>query len=182
MMEWNRTGVLIVDEAQHLTDHGLDELRCIHDEARIPLVLAGNHSLRHRVSGGNESAFAQLTSRIGPKLDVARTTAADVNALASHYGINDEEAVSWLRTRCAGVGGLRAASHLLTLCRDVADVGEIRLSHLKTAAACAGSRPMTSSVTDREFERTVWEVQNWIGADPSDLAKGADRILGEIAD
>ena len=137
---WREVKVLLIDEAQHLSDLCLDELRCIHDETGLPMVFAGNHELRTRVGGGKESAFAQLTSRIGPRFDQKATTPADVKALAAHCGVTDPKAVSWLVKLCADVGGLRAAGHLLSLARDlVKETGDIRLKHLQDAAAVLGA-------------------------------------------
>ena len=133
-IEWGRAKVLLVDEAQHLTDRCLDQLRCIYDEAGVPVVFAGNATLRDRFDGGKRAAFAQLTSRIGPRLELTSTTAADVGALAGHYGIADREAVSWLKKRCTGTGGLRMATHLMKLGAELAGKDAARLSHLKEAA------------------------------------------------
>ena len=129
---------LLIDEAQHLEDHGLDELRCIHDQTHLPIVFAGNESLRARVTTGNASAFAQFTSRIGPRLEVKSAGAEDVAALAGRYGIADEVAVSWLAKRCCGTGGLRVVSRLMSVAKGVAGKDAVRLSHLKDAATLLG--------------------------------------------
>ena len=138
-IKWVAVTVLLVDEAQHLSDVCLDELRCIHDETGVPMVFAGNHSLRTRFGGGKESAFAQLTSRIGPRFEQKATTAADVKALAGHFGVTDPKAVSWLTRRCAGLGGLRDASRLLKLAGDLVKApADIRVKHLEDAAVVLG--------------------------------------------
>ena len=138
---WLAVKVLLVDEAQHLSDRCLDELRCIHDETGLPVVFAGNHSLRTRFADGKESAFAQLTSRIGPRFEQKATSPADVKALAEHCGITDPKAVSWLAGRCAGVGGMRVAKHLLEVSNDLVKApGDIRLETLQDAAAVLGAR------------------------------------------
>lgn len=129
---------ILIDEAQHLDDRSLDTIRCIHDETAVPVIFAGNESLRSRVSATKESAFAQFASRIGPQLVIGGTTAEDVAALAHHRGLEDREAISWLKKRCVGVAGLRMTSRLLTLAEGIAKTGAIKLSHLKAAAAALG--------------------------------------------
>ena len=131
--------VLLIDEAQHLDDRGLDALRCIHDETRLPIIFAGNRSLRSRVTVTREAAFAQFASRIGPTLELDAATESDVTALAAHSGIVDPKAVSWIKERCVGLAGLRIVARLMTLARDSVGPGEIRLSHLKDAAAVLGA-------------------------------------------
>ena len=130
--------VLLIDEAQHLNDRCLDELRCIHDQTRVSLILAGNESLRSRFNTTRTASFAQLTSRIGPRLELKATAAADIDALASHYGITDQDARLWLKQRCTGHGGLRTMARLVKIAKDAGDKGELRLAHLKEAAGILG--------------------------------------------
>ena len=129
-----QVNVLLIDEAQHLNDRCLDELRCIHDQTRVSLILAGNESLRSRFNTTRTASFAQLTSRIGPRLELKATAAADIDALASHYGITDQDARLWLKQRCTGHGGLRTMARLVKIAKDAGDKGELRLAHLKEAA------------------------------------------------
>ena len=129
---------LLIDEAQHLEDRSLDELRCIHDQTRLPIVFAGNESLRARVTTESAAAFAQFTSRIGPRLEVKSAGAEDVAAMAGRYGITDELAVAWLAKRCTGTGGLRIVSRLVSVAKGAAGKEPVRLSHLQRAASILG--------------------------------------------
>ena len=126
--------VLLIDEAQHADDRCLDALRSIHDETNVALILAGNETLRSRFNSTQAASFAQLTSRIGPRLELKATAAADVDALASHYGITDPNAVQWLKQRCSGHGGLRTMARLVKIAKENAENGELRLDRLKDAA------------------------------------------------
>ncbi|MDE0390985.1 MAG: AAA family ATPase [Rhodospirillales bacterium] len=126
--------VLLIDEAQHADDRCLDVLRSIHDETRVPLILAGNESLRSRFNSRSDASFAQLTSRVGTRLELKATAAADVRALAGHYGIEDPDAVRWLTQRCTGHGGLRTMARLVRIAKQNAENGALRLDHLKDAA------------------------------------------------
>ncbi len=127
--------VLLIDEAQHLNDQCLDELRCIYDQTGLPLVFSGNESLRDRFNGARAAAFAQLTSRIVPRLDLKAPTAADVRVLARHAGAHEPKALAYLEKWIGGTAGLRQVASFLSLGRKVAGSGDIRLSHLKQAVA-----------------------------------------------
>lgn len=134
-VEWGSVEVLLVDEAQHLPDPCLDQLRCIYDQAGLPVVFAGNATLRDRFDGGKRAAFAQLTSRIGPRVELDTPTAADVAALARNAGAHHPKAIAYLERYIAGTAGLRQVAALLKVARKLAGDGDIALSHLKMAAA-----------------------------------------------
>ena len=129
---------LLIDEAQHLDDRSLDELRSIHDDTRLPMVFAGNERLRERVVETGASAFAQFASRIGAGLVIESASEEDVRVLASHLGIADAKAVTWLAKRCVGISGLRTVVRLMKLAKNIAGEDGVRFSHLKEAADIAG--------------------------------------------
>lgn len=131
---WNGVEVLLIDEAQHLDDRNLDELRCIHDESGVAMVFAGNESLRSRFNKSQAASFAQFTSRVGPRVDLEMSTAADVAALARYAGAHDPKAIAYLERWNGGTAGLRHVATLLRLGRGIAGDGDIRLAHLKQAA------------------------------------------------
>ncbi len=124
----------LIDEAQHLEDKALDELRCIHDDTGVPIVFACNESLRARTRPGAPAAFAQFVTRIGPRCHV-RATPENIEALAHRYGIAGPNAVAWLRKTGAGLGGGRVAARLLDMCKDR---GEINLAALERASLALG--------------------------------------------
>lgn len=130
--------VLLVDEAQHLNARNLDQLRCIHDETSLPMILLGNESLGSRYNTARAAAFAQLTSRIGPRLNLKGSKVADLRAFARHEGVHEAEAIAFLEKWVAGTAGLRQASMLLQIGRDMVGDGDIRLDHLKKAASLLG--------------------------------------------
>lgn len=129
--------MLLIDEAQHLDDRCLDELRCIHDETGLPMIFAGNENLRERVSAAGAAAFAQFASRVGPRLHIRAATAADVDTLARHHGVQNADARAWLRRRCGGTAGLRTVKRLVQLA-GVGAEDKIGLADLKGAAAMLG--------------------------------------------
>ena len=58
-----REGVLLIDEAEHLTVRGLEVLRRIHDFSRVPVILVGTYGLIKNLKG-NSGELLQLYSRI----------------------------------------------------------------------------------------------------------------------
>lgn len=117
-------GLLIVDEAQHLTTQALDQLRSIHDQAGVGIALIGNEEVYGRLDGGGRVAkFAQLTSRIGMKATRVRPTAKDVDALLDAYGVAGARERGLLRDVARRPGALRGM------------VKTLRLAHMLAAGA-----------------------------------------------
>lgn len=133
-LRWGRAEVLLIDEAQHVNDRNLDVLRCIHDETGVPMVFAGNQTLRSRFNNSREASFAQFTSRIGPRAELEMATPADVAALARHAGVHQPKALAWLEDRNTETAGLREVATLLRCGRRIAGKGDIGLDHLEQAA------------------------------------------------
>lgn len=105
----NTAGLLIIDEAQHLSLNAVESVRSIHDASCIGLVLCGNESVYARLTGGTRAAtFAQLFSRIGKRLRLSQPSKADVNALADAYNITGKEELQALWNISQKPGALRA--------------------------------------------------------------------------
>lgn len=109
-------GLLVIDEAQHLTHRALDAIRSIHDAAGIGLALVGNEIVYSQLTGGSRSVgFAQLFSRVAKRVRLSRAKDADVTALLEAWGITDKAA----RQLCLGIGrrpgALRGLSQTLRL-------------------------------------------------------------------
>jgi len=109
-------GLLVIDEAQHLTHRALDAIRSIHDAAGIGLALVGNEIVYSQLTGGSRSVgFAQLFSRVAKRVRLSRAKDADVVALLDAWQIQDKEA----RQLCLGIGrrpgALRGLSQTLRL-------------------------------------------------------------------
>jgi DNA transposition AAA+ family ATPase len=129
-------GLLIVDEANHLRTEALDELRSIHDEARIGLALMGNEEIYSRLEGGGRRAeFAQLFSRIGLRMRRARPLAGDVNALADAAGVAGDAERKLLRLIASKPGALRGAAKSLRIAQMLAlhDGVPMTTAHLEAA-------------------------------------------------
>lgn len=136
-------GLLVIDEAQHLTHRALDAVRSIHDAAGVGLALVGNEIVYSQLTGGSSRSvgFAQLFSRIAKRVRLSRAKDADINALLDAWKIDDKEA----RTLCLGIGkrpgALRGLSQTLRLASMFsASAGAARLGaeHIRDAWADLG--------------------------------------------
>lgn len=113
-------GLIIVDEAQHLSRPALEQLRSIHDRAGIGIVLAGNPSVLGRLEGDRKAEFAQLFSRIGMKLVLPKARMGDVAALLDAWGIGEKDEIKLLQTIAGKPGALRGLTKCLALATMVA--------------------------------------------------------------
>jgi DNA transposition AAA+ family ATPase len=137
-------GLLIVDEAQHLTTQALDELRSIHDEAKIGLALMGNHEVYARLEGGSRKPqFAQLYSRVGMRIARPRPLAGDVEALLEAAQIEGVDERKLLRTIAAKPGALRGMAKTLRVAGILAasDGDAVTRQHLVDAWARISDTP-----------------------------------------
>lgn len=129
-------GLLVVDEAQHLSVAALDALRALHDAGGIGLALVGNEAVYARMTGGNRAAYLdRLFSRIGKRVRLARATRDDVARLARCWGVSGGEALALLADIGARAGALRAVVKVLRLGQMMAAAEGVALgaAHLKAA-------------------------------------------------
>ena len=87
-------GLIIIDEAQHVGRSALEELRYIHDESKVGLVLCGNELAYGRIAGDRTEEFAQLFSRIGKRLSLGRPSPDDATALAQSMGVEGKREIA----------------------------------------------------------------------------------------
>ena len=111
----DRNALLIIDEAHHLSQALLDELRCIYDRAGCGLALIGNEPLWPRLASGDRSA--QLVSRFGLKkrLGVPATLDVDMLAAALLRRTPSNEEIKMIRQISILAGGLRKVRKILKL-------------------------------------------------------------------
>ena len=111
-------GLLVIDEAQHVSTQALEELRSIHDASGVGLVMVGNEAVYSRLTGGNRKAtFAQLFSRVAFKLRVGTPTRADTDAILAAWGVEGAREREWAHQVATLPGGLRGLSHTLRQAR-----------------------------------------------------------------
>lgn len=109
-------GLLIVDEAQHLSVAALDEIRAIHDATGIGIALVGNDGVFARMAGGrNAQQLDRLYSRVGKRLRLHQSTEADIVALIKAWGITDAKCHPTLISIARGAGALRTLTKTLRL-------------------------------------------------------------------
>jgi len=88
--------LIIIDEAQFLTDSSLEIVRSIHDLSGVGVVYIGQPSLERKMKGKEAEFFAQIYSRLGVKLTLSAPEFTDVQLIANSYGIRDERIIQYL--------------------------------------------------------------------------------------
>lgn len=138
IFQQRRLRMLILDEAQHLTDYVIDELRCLYDDTGTVMLFCGNAKFRDRFNS-ERSGFGQVTSRVGTRLLLQRPIEGDVIALCAQHDIGDERARAFLFDHSQSVGALRLVRNLIDLGRRIAGTGSaVRVKHLQSALVVLG--------------------------------------------
>lgn len=141
----NTGGLLAFDEAQHLSERSIEEIRSWHDDTGVGVAFFGNETVLARIEGGHRrAAFAQLYSRIGMRLVQNLPLADDARALAEAWEVFDEKQVQFLVKKSQQPGGLRTVTMMLELATMVAcsERRDRELTHLQDAWAQLVSRPL----------------------------------------
>lgn len=111
-----KRGVLVVDEANHLSWEALEEIRSWHDATGVGVCLLGNEELLMRIQGGpRRDAFARLNSRIAQSHIQNLPVEEDVECFCDAWGLSDP-AMRQMLTRIAltpGAGGLRECRQIV---------------------------------------------------------------------
>ena len=140
--------VIIIDEAQHLSEKAIEEIRGWHDATGVGIALFGNILVMQRLEGGSrKAAYAQLFSRIG--LQIPPRTGAltgDADALADAWNITGEAEIELIRKIAKMPGGLRGATMMIEIgCMIASGEGQkLSLSHLQDARAQLSNRSVAA--------------------------------------
>ena len=87
--------LLILDEAQHLSERSFDAIRAINDKAHIGIVYAGNPSVLRRMYGRKAEEFDQVYSRTTYKCCLNNSfTKSDISTIYEEFGFNIFQACS----------------------------------------------------------------------------------------
>jgi len=108
--------LLIIDEAQNLSDQAVDQIRHFKDVYRIGIAYGGNteiYSRFHRSKDG--PSYDQIKSRISKRLKRERPYAEDIEALLDAYQVSEPEARVYLRGIAVKGGALRSMCETLEL-------------------------------------------------------------------
>lgn len=139
--------VILIDEAQHLTEKAIEEIRSWHDNTGVGIALFGNESVIQRLEGGNRrAAFAQLYSRVSLRVVRSVPLQGDVDKMAEAWGIHDEKTTLYLRKISMLPGGLRNGTMALELASMTAasEGRAVAPEHLQDAWAMLSSRAVTA--------------------------------------
>ena len=123
--------LLILDEAQHLSDEAVNQARHFVDKARCGVVLLGNEESYGRLDGwiGNGGGgrggqagrtYAQLSRRVFMRMQTARVPEADIRLFARAWGITDEDSIRVLVGIGAKPGALGQVDMTCRLARLIA--------------------------------------------------------------
>ena len=119
--------LIIVDEAQHLTERAFDTLRAINDKGEIGIVFSGNPGILKRMFGRLEQEFDQVYSRVGGFCELYnRYSLEDIDGIFKNHML-DKECIRYLHQIANRKGGLRlmvkqyklAANIATTLSQDI---------------------------------------------------------------
>jgi len=138
-----RGALIVIDEAQNLTEQAIEQLRAIHDETGTGLALVGNEEVYTRLDGvGSKACFAQVASRVGIRFTQRGVKSGDVETICDGYDITDKACLNYLHKVAAKPGALRNVSKTIVLASLLANGNgdAIRFSHLKDAWAQRGQR------------------------------------------
>lgn len=137
--------LIIIDEANHLTNDSLEEIRGWHDATGVGICLLGNEELLMRIRGGPRSdALARLNSRIAASHIQNLPYPGDVEAFCDAWGVTDP-AMRAMLSRVAltpAAGGLRECRQLIQQASLIAadDERAIALSDLRDVQSTRATR------------------------------------------
>lgn len=112
----NTGGLLVIDEAQHLTVQALDQIRWFNDKCNVGLAFSGNERVYTQMTGGNRAAYLdRLYSRVGKKTHIKKAAQGDADAIIKAWGIEDAGCRDRIRDIASRPGALRVLNKVLRL-------------------------------------------------------------------
>lgn len=131
----NTGKLIIIDEAQHLTEKCFDALRALNDRAGISLVYAGNPSILKRMEGKRAEDYDQVYSRIGYYCELDnRYSLDDIGSIFEGFSLSND-VLKALYQISQHKGGLRRMVKQYRLAANIAAISNDQLSlyHLEEA-------------------------------------------------
>lgn len=111
-----RHTLLVIDEAQNLTDQAVNQLRSYLDLYGVGIALLGNEELYGRFGGSSvKPAYAQLHSRFGLRLRQLQPVEGDVEVLLDAWGVEDAQIRKVMHAVAKKPGALRHVTKVLQL-------------------------------------------------------------------
>lgn len=140
------SGLLMFDEAQHLSEKSVEEIRSWYDATGVGIVLFGNQDVATRFDGGNrKAAYAQLFSRVGMRHVQNVPLPADARIIADAWNIHDDQMIHYILQQALKPGGLRGITMMLELATMIAssESRQAELRDLQDAWLQLTSRPVS---------------------------------------
>lgn len=128
--------LLLVDEAQNLSDEAVNQLRWFLDVYRCGIVLLGNEEVYSRYGRSDpREGYGQIHRRIGKRLRRLSPLPADIEAIVDAWGVQDEEARKLLRAigRKPGALGQISVTMQLALMLAAGDGKPLNVAHVRQA-------------------------------------------------
>lgn len=116
----NTNGLIIIDDAQHLSTKALDQLRYFYDVCNIGIALVGNEEVYSQLGDGKTAKFAQLFSRVGHRITQTRIRSKDIEAILNAWNVTDAKEVKFLKTIASRPGALREVTKIIKLASLIA--------------------------------------------------------------
>lgn len=136
--------ILVIDEAQHLADNAVEELRSLHDELGLSVVFVGPPEVMARwqtENGSHKARWGQLASRLGPKYHVRGVPPEDVQTVCEghwRWGI-EKKAMGLLQRIATDTMGVRDPVKVTLLAGGLAGDGNpIKAEHVEAAMKLRG--------------------------------------------
>ncbi len=131
--------LIIIDEAQILSDNIIDELRCIYDAKNFPLIFCGNAKFKSRFNNAKAASFTQFTSRVGIRLDIDEPCPKDIEAVCEAFSIDKSPATLKYITQLAKTsGGLRVISKLADQAKKLTEDEKVTNTEFREVAKLMG--------------------------------------------
>lgn len=108
-------GLIIIDEAQELSEKALDEIRSWHDKTGIGIALVGDERVIGRLGGIRRAELARLHSRVSMRHVQAHPEQADAQLLVEGWGIREPGQQKFLTGLARKPGGLRGIAKTIKL-------------------------------------------------------------------
>ncbi len=140
-------GLLIIDEANHLTGAAIDQIRAIHDRANVGIVLMGNEQIYAGMTRLKTADFmAQSYTRVGMWLNLEPNHPAylkrlkkDADILLDAWGNEPSDCRTLLHEVTQKPGALRLMVKVMRFAKMLAGDQDLAAKHIRIARKKMGS-------------------------------------------